>query len=272
LTPQEIALVAGLCRARAGLAAPANAYSMESRLEPVARAAGFAGITAMLAAAGGERGETVAWRVVEAMTCAETSFFDDKAVFHVLETDVLPSLARSRAGAPIRVWSAACSTGQEIYSLAMLAEHIHRSGGEARLDLAASDISAGALERARSGLYTQFEVQRGLPIRLLVSHFEKVGEAWRISANLRRQVRWRRINLVADLTGVGEFDVIFCRNVLCGMDPASRARVLEALSTLLPEDGYLVLGSREEAAGEAFAAGPHPAIRRPRRARHIAAA
>jgi len=224
-----------------------QAYLIDSRLEAVARGAGFAGISDLLAAirAGGD--QALVWRLVEAMTASETSFFRDKAVFTALEADVLPRLARARAGGPVRVWSAACSTGQEIYSLAMLAERARLGGGDTHLVLAASDLSASALARAKSGLYSQFEVQRGLPIRLLVRHFEKVGDMWRISPDIRRQVLWRRINLVADLGAVGSFDVILCRNVISGMEPAFQKKVLEALARVLPADGVLALGAGESA-------------------------
>jgi len=251
VSPAEIAMVGALCRERAGLKMPDGAYIVESRLDAVARRAGFANVMALLGALGGDDGDVLAWRVVEAMTCAETSFFDDKRVFHAFETDIWPRLARVRAGAPVRVWSAACSTGQEIYSLAMLAEHARRGGVEARLDLAASDLSAGAIEQAKSGLYTQFEVQRGLPIRLLVRHFEKVDDMWSLSADIRRQIRWRRVNLVGNLEGIGDFDVIFCRNVLSGMEPEFQKRVLDALALRLPDDGCLVLGSGEDATASA---------------------
>jgi chemotaxis protein methyltransferase CheR len=245
--PHEIALVGALVRARVGLKIGDRAYHIETRLDPVARGAGFGGVSDLLAALRAGNDRELEWRVIEAMTASETRFFRDKAVFAALERDILPRLARARSGASVKVWSAACSTGQEIYSLAMIAENAAAEGGEARLDLAASDVSAAALTRAKSGLYTQFEVQRGLPIRMLARHFEKADEMWRVSPEVRRRVRWRRVNLIGDLSGIGGFDVILCRNVLGDMDPAYQTKVLHSLARLLPRDGCLVLGLEETA-------------------------
>jgi len=190
------------------------------------------------------------WAVTEALTSAETMFFRDRAPFQQFREEILPRLARAREDQPIRVWSAACSTGQEPYSLAMIVDDERSKFPAARVELFGSDLSERRLEKAQSGLYTQFEVQRGLPIRLLVRHFEKAEEMWLLSPRLRQMVRWRRINLLADLRPLGQFDVIFCRNVVSGLDPATRHRVLDQLARALPPDGYLVLGM-DETVGEA---------------------
>jgi chemotaxis protein methyltransferase CheR len=149
----------------------------------------------------------------------------------------------------VRVWSAACGAGQEIYSLALVVDELARSDPSLRVELAASDLSRHALERAQAGLYTQFEAQRGLPIRLLAGHFEKDGDGWRIEAKLRDQVRWRRINLIAGLRSIGRFDVVFCRYVLGQMTEEAQRKVLEDLTFVLPADGVLVLGLDETVAG-----------------------
>jgi len=154
-----------------------------------------------------------------------------------------------RGPEPIRVWSAGCSTGQEAYSLAMIAEAGQGLEPGVRIEIYGSDLSERALEKAQAGVYNPFEVQRGLPIRLLVDHFDKVEDTWRLSPRIRQRVRWRRINLAADLSAVGRFDVIFCRNVLCDLDEAVRPRVLEGLAAALPADGFLVLGQEETPLG-----------------------
>jgi chemotaxis protein methyltransferase CheR len=241
-------LVARLCAARAGLKVdPDKVYLLESRLAPVARRDGFASIDDMVAALRTQREERLIWAVIEAMTMGETSFFRDRRPFRLFRDEVLPALARDRQGRPIRIWSAACGSGQEIYSLAMLVEEQRGALPGAKIDLFASDLSERALEKAQSGLYTQFEVQRGLPIQQLVRHFEQHDEMWAISPRIRQMVRWRRINLVADLSGLGPFDVIFCRYLLSSLVEPMRARVLESLARILAPDGYLFLGEHENA-------------------------
>lgn len=255
MRPDDISLVISLCRARAGLKISAEkTYLIESRLAPVARREGYETIADLLAAVRTKREEPMIWGVVEAMTSGESAFFRDRTPFEIFQKDIYPALSRARGGEPIRVWSAACASGQEVYSLAILAEIMRAEDPGVRIELAASDISSRALEQAQSGVYSQFEVQRGLPIRLLVKHFEKVGELWRLSANIRRAVRWRRVNLIAGLAAVGRFDVVFCRNVLSGLEPPFQKKVLEDLTLVLPDDGYLVLGIKEtaQAAGDAF--------------------
>jgi chemotaxis protein methyltransferase CheR len=259
MRPDDISLVISLCRARAGLkVAGEKTYLIESRLAPIARKEGFASIPDLLAAIRGRREEALIWAVVEAMTLGETAFFRDRTPFEQFETEIYPALARARVGAPVKVWSAACSTGQEVYSLAMVVHRMGQASPDVRIELAASDISERALDRAQSGLYSQFEVQRGLPIRLLIQHFEKADEMWRLSADIRRMVRWRRINLVAGLGAIGRFDVVLCRNVLTTMDEAFQKKLLEDLTLVVPEDGYLVLGSKEspDMAADAFQAVP----------------
>ena len=186
----EVALVASMCRARAGLKVAADkVYLIESRLAPVARRQKFDSISAMLAAIRERREEPLIWDAVEAMAAGETSFLRDRAPFKLIGEEILAQLSKLRGGAPIRIWSAACATGQEIYSLAMIAGTVAEVEPEVRVELAASDLSRHALERAQSGLYNQFEVQRGLPIRRLTAHFQKEGDQWRLSPEIRSRVR-----------------------------------------------------------------------------------
>jgi chemotaxis protein methyltransferase CheR len=148
----------------------------------------------------------------------------------------------------VRIWSAAASSGQEIYSLAMIFDRLQRARRKHLVDLAASDISRASLQRGQRGLYGQSEVQRGLPIRLLVKHFEREGEGWRLSPLIRGMVRWRRINLVAPFAQVGIFEIILCRNLIGELDASFARRVLENLSLSLAPNGFLVLGSRDDPA------------------------
>ena len=265
MRPEERALVAHLCAAKAGLTVDAAMdYPIESRLAPLARREGFASVSELLQAIRGRREERLIWALVEAMAPGETAFFRDRDAFAEL-AEVLPVIARRRDGKPLRIWSAACSSGQEIYSVAMMVEDPARSEAGLSVELFASDLSERRLEKARSGLYTQFEVQRGLPIRKLVDHFEQRDDMWTISPRLRQAVRWRRINLIADLSPVGQFDVILCRYVLSGMSGQHREQVLRSLARALPEDGVLVLGLNEAGAdtgGVLEPAGPGGLFRR----------
>jgi chemotaxis protein methyltransferase CheR len=262
MNPTEIAQVVSLCRACAGLkVAPDKTYLMESRLAPVARREGYDSISDLLAAVRERRDDPLVWAAVEAMAAGESAFFRDRAPFAQFRDEIVPQLLRARGGGPIRVWSAACGAGQEVYSLAMLVAELAEAEPDVRIELAASDLSKLALERAQSGLYNQFEVQRGLPIRLLARHFDKEGDEWRLAADVRRRVKWRRINLIAGLRQIGRFDVVFCRYVLSGMTEDAQRKVIDDLACLVPEDGYLVLGVKEPvvAMGHAF----QPVVGRP---------
>jgi chemotaxis protein methyltransferase CheR len=250
MTPEDRELAAQICASRAGLLIdPEKAYFIESRLAPVARREGFGSVDDMLGDLRLKRDDRLAWSIVEALAAGETAFYRDRRPFALFEKDILPTLARLRGNEPIRIWSAACGSGQEIYSLAMTVEDMRGEIPGARVELFASDLSERALEKAQSGLYTQFEVQRGLPIRHLVNHFEKSDEMWVLSPRIRQMVRWRRINLIADLSTAGRFDVIFCRYVLGGLTPQMKPRLLENLARALSPDGFLVLGEGEGVTG-----------------------
>jgi chemotaxis protein methyltransferase CheR len=172
---------------------------------------------------------------------------------------VLPGLIERRAASrSLRIWSAACSTGQEPYSLAMvLKDHFPILAGW-RVEIVATDISPSVLERARSGLYSTFEVQRGLPIQMLVRHFDQVGNEWRVKDDLRRHISFRPANLLEDFSALGMFDVVLCRNVLIYFDQETKTRILRAIAKNLASDGSLLLGGAESVFGicNAFAGLP----------------
>ena len=234
-------MVAGLCADRAGLKIdPEKGYLLENRLGPVARREGFAGLAEMLQTLHARGDERLAWAVVEAMSPAETAFFRDPQTFEAVAAHALKDLALQRKGETLRVWVAACGAGQEIHSLAMLLDEQAPAG--VTLDLCASDLSERRLEKARTGAYSQFEVQRGLSAQRLVHHFEKQDDSFVLTQRVRQMVRWRRVNLLEDLSQFGQFDLIFCRNVLGSMVNAARADVVSNLSKALADGGYLVTG------------------------------
>ena len=250
MSPEDIQLIVALCKQRAGLRIdPAKTYLIESRLGPLARREAYGSVAELITGLRSRREEPLIWALVEAMTSSETAFFRDRTPFAQFRDEILPTLTRMRGPEPIRVWSAGCSTGQEAYSLAMIAEAGQGLEPGARIEIYGSDLSERCIEKSQAGLYNPFEVQRGLPIRQLVDHFDKVEDNWRLSPRIRQRVRWRRLNLAGDLSGVGQFDVIFCRNVLSDMDEAVRPRVLEGLAAALPADGFLVLGEGESPLG-----------------------
>ena len=255
MKPEDLDFVAKVVRKRSGLVLGADkSYLVESRLAPIARREEFPSVDALLNSARMRPTEPLLWAITDALTTNETFFFRDKSPFEQFRDDVLPTLAASRGAGPLRVWCAACSTGQEPYSLAMLMEEIgHRHPG-LTLDVCASDISERVLEKAQAGLYTQFEVQRGLPITHLVKYFDKVEDNWQVKPKLRQQIRWRQFNLLDDMRPLGRFDVVYCRNVLIYFDPDTRRKVLEAIAGVMAEDGFLFLGAAETVMGvtEAF--------------------
>ena len=246
----DLQFIAALCLARAGLKVdPEKAYLIESRLGPVARREGYDSPEEFIETLRIRGDAKMGWAAVEAMALPEPEFFRDPQVFRALAQTVLPGLARARGGEPVRIWSTACGTGQEIYSLAMMLAEGTTSGGKAALF--ASDLSERCLEKAQAGIYSQFEVQRGLPARYLVRHFEKIGDGFALSPRIRQAVRWRRVNLLEEAGRFGQFDLILCRGALAQFEAQARAKVLGDLERILAPGGRLVLGLRD-AAGEAF--------------------
>jgi chemotaxis protein methyltransferase CheR len=251
VTPQDYAYLSKLLNERSGLQlAGDKQYLIESRLLPVARQNKCGSIGELVAKLKAFAEEPLRQRVTEAMTINESFFFRDKTPFDRFQDTVLPHMQKIRATTKrIRVWCAAASTGQEPYSLAMM---IKQAAGEFsgwKIEIVATDISTEVLEKAKSGLYSQFEVQRGLPIQLLLKYFKQDGDQWRISDELRDMVQYRRHNLLDDFSSLGMFDVIFCRNVLIYFDSNTKQDVLSRVSRSLVKDGHLLLGAAETVVG-----------------------
>jgi chemotaxis protein methyltransferase CheR len=239
-----------LVKTESGLAmTPEKAYLLESRLAPVAQKWNLAGVE-QLAEALRKRQDVAQIRdVTEAMTINESQFFRDTKPFDLLLERMLPALLAARgAKRRLRIWSAACSSGQEAYSIAILLQESGGLNGWA-IEIIGTDISTEMVERARAGIYTSFEIQRGMPAKLLVKHFSRAGDKWQIAEPVRRAVQFRRHNLLHDPAGLGTFDVVFCRNVLIYFDIPTKAKVLAAVHRQMPADGYLVLGAAETVLG-----------------------
>lgn len=241
---------------RSGLVlTPDKQYLLESRLMPVARRAGLGTLSELMSKLGKPGSERIAVEVTEAMTTNESFFFRDRTPFELFQQTMLPALMQARATQRrLRIWCAAASTGQEPYSLAMTLAELGPKVAGWRFEILGTDLSTEVLEKARAGTYTQFEVQRGLPVQLMLKYFEQTGDTWKISPALRSAVQYRPLNLLEGFSALGQFDVIFCRNVLIYFDNETKANVLGRMSKQLAPDGYLVLGAAETVVGltEAF--------------------
>lgn len=251
MTPQDYAYLSKLLNERSGLhLAGDKQYLIESRLLPVARQNNCGSIGDLVAKLKQFAEEPLRQRVTEAMTINESFFFRDKTPFERFQDTVLPQMQKLRAATKrIRIWCAAASTGQEPYSLAMMFKQAEQEFAGWKIEIVATDISADVLEKAKAGLYTQFEVQRGLPIQLLLKYFKQDGDQWRIAQELRDMVQYRQHNLLDDFAMLGMFDVIFCRNVLIYFDSKTKQDVLTRIARSLVRDGHLLLGAAETVVG-----------------------
>jgi chemotaxis protein methyltransferase CheR len=256
----DFTFIAREVKARSGLVlTPDKAYLLETRLAPIARRENLADVAALLAAARTRRDDRLIWQITDALTTNETFFFRDKTPFDLFKDTILPTLSKSRGPKPrLRIWCAAASTGQEPYSIAMILDELRASGRAIDAEIIATDISDRVLEKARAGLYSQFEVQRGLPVQMLVRYFEKAGDLWRISDRIRSMVRFQRHNLLEECRALGRFDVVFCRNVLIYFEPDAKRASLERIASVTADDGYLLLGAAETVMGvtDAFQSTP----------------
>jgi chemotaxis protein methyltransferase CheR len=272
VTPLDYEFLRRLLKERSGLDLSSDKqYLVESRLIPLARRVGLSGIPELVARLKGGTDPLTA-EVVEAMTTNETFFFRDKIPFDHLKEAVLPTLVQARAGRrSLRIWCAASSTGQEPYSIAMCVKEFAGLSGW-RVEIVATDLSLAVLEKSKSGLFSQFEVQRGLPIQMLVKYFTQAGELWQLNADIRGMVQHRQLNLLQDFSHLGTFDVIFCRNVLIYFDQDTKIGIFERMSKMLEPDGVLALGAAESVVGITDAFKPYPDRRglyRPNAARAV---
>ncbi|MCR4377452.1 MAG: protein-glutamate O-methyltransferase CheR [Rhodospirillales bacterium] len=251
MDPEQFEYVRSLLLERSGLVVtPEKMYLLETRLFPVARRHGCKTIEDLIKRYREHQSEAIAVDISEAMNTHESLFFRDNAPFELFKKTIVPELLKRRVNKKkIRVWCAACSSGQEPYSLAMILDDLSAELAGWQVDIIATDISHSVLERAAEGAFTQFEVQRGLPVQYLVKHFTQEHETWRLSSRIRERVKFQHFNLLSDPRALGKFDVIFCRNVLIYFDLATKGQVMDRMVNVLAGDGVLFLGSSESTIG-----------------------
>lgn len=251
MRPDDFEFMSTMLKQRSGLVLTQDkAYLLESRLMPVARSEGIKGVEELIAKIRSTKDERLIVEVTEAMTTNESFFFRDMKPFDMFRDHVLPHILEKRADRKsFRIWCAAASNGQEPYSLAMLLREQGAKLSGWRYEIVGTDISRQVLDKAKNGLYSQFEVQRGLPIQMLVKYFDKKEDQWQLKQDIRSMVDYRYFNLLDDLSPLGKFDVVFCRNVLIYFDQETKGKVLGGISSLMPEDGMLFLGGAETVLG-----------------------
>lgn len=225
-------------------------YLVESRLVPIAQSQGMSDLEELIAALRMGRNPRLQSVVTEAMTTNETSFFRDKQPFEDLKTHILKELIESRrASQTLRIWCAASSTGQEPYSILMQLQEDFPQLRSWKIELVATDLATKALDRAGQGIYSHFEVQRGLPIRMLMKYFKQIPDGWQINEDLRQKVNWQQLNLLTDFSRLGQFDLVFCRNVLIYFDVETKRGIVERIRRLVRSPGFLILGAAESLLG-----------------------
>ena len=260
MTEFEFEYLRTFLKQRSGLALTAEKrYLVESRLTPVCRRFGIAALSDLIGALKLGQDGAIERAVVEAMTTNETFFFRDRIPFDLFRDTILPeALVRNASKRRLRIWCAAASTGQEPYSLAMLLQEAGPRLAGWQVEIVATDLSTEVIEKAKLGLYSHFEVQRGLPVQWLIKYFTQIGEQWQIAQSLRSMVDYRQLNLLHSFASLGQFDVIYCRNVLIYFDAPTKSDVLARLAAQLAPDGALLLGAAETVIGLTDRLSPNP--------------
>jgi chemotaxis protein methyltransferase CheR len=260
LSPLAFETLASLLKAKSGLMIGKDKlYLLETRLSEIIKREKLIDLNGLAERIRRPGNDALARDVIEAMTTNESFFFRDDKPFQHFRTQALPRLIAARPpGSTIRIWSAASSSGQEAYSLAMIVAESSALLAGRKVEIIGTDIARDQLARAREGVYSQFEVQRGLPVQMLMRYFRKEDNNWRIAEAIRAMAQFREFNLLSDLRLLGRFDIVFCRNVLIYFDQPTKSRVLEATAGLMPPDGLLYLGGAETVLGITSRFAPMP--------------
>ena len=251
MTPADYEFLRSFLKSRSGLMLSNDKqYLIESRLSPIASKQGMSGISELVNKLKAPGSEPLAIQVTEAMTTNESFFFRDKIPFDHFKDVMLPALMKERAAKKqLRIWCAAASTGQEPYSLAMILKEMGPALAGWRIEIIGTDLSSDVLDRAKAGAYSQFEVQRGLPIQYLLKYFTQNGDQWTIAPEIRAMVQYRTLNLLKDFSALGQFDIVYCRNVLIYFDQPTKIDVMNRIAKMIPSDGYFLLGAAETVVG-----------------------
>lgn len=247
ISPADFQFMQQLLRARSGIVLETGKeYLVETRLLPILRSEKMESIGDLIGRIRQTRDERLTRAVVDAMTTNETSFFRDLHPFATLRSDILPDLAKKRAAERrLDIWCGAASTGQEPYTIAMVIKELGPLFHGWNINILATDLSSEVLDKAREGLYSQLEVNRGLPAPLLVKYFKQEGLSWRISAEIRAMVKYQELNLLSSFSQFPRMDLVFLRNVLIYFDLPTKRDILERIGRLLKPDAYLFLGGAE---------------------------
>lgn len=251
LDPLAFDFLSNLVRERSAIVLqPSKMYLIDARLSPVAKAEGLENVQALVEMIRKTKNPRLIQTVVEKMTTNETSFFRDLHPFDALKAQIIPQLIASREKTrQLNIWSNACSSGQEIYSVAMLLRENFPQLKDWRINLIASDLSTEILERAKSGVFNQTEVNRGLPMPYLLKYFTKEGLTWRIKDEIRSMVQFQVVNLITPFPTLPKFDIVFLRNVLIYFDAESKSKILQKIHSQMLSDSYLFLGAAETTLG-----------------------
>ncbi|MEQ8824503.1 MAG: protein-glutamate O-methyltransferase CheR [Filomicrobium sp.] len=234
-------------------------YLVESKMRPILSEYGLADLNALVLELRRGTNTKLVDAVIQTMTINETFFFRDRQPFDKFKDIIVPELIKKRRpGQPLRIWSAACSTGQEPYSLLILLEQLRPLIGNRKCEIVATDLSDSVLEKAKEGKYSQFEVQRGLSTPLLLKYFKQIGDRWQVKPEYRSQINFRQFNLLNPMTGLGRFDVVFCRNVLIYFDAKTKGEILKKIRGVMNDDGVLLLGASETVVGISTEFAPDP--------------
>lgn len=248
MQPADFKFLADILKQRSGLALTDDkAYLIESRLIPIAKSRGLNDIPQLCEFVRTKRPEDLLVEITEAMTTNESSFFRDIKPYEQLRKLIFPAvMEKNIIQKQVRIWSAACSTGQEPYSIAIsiLEEGAKLAGW--KFDIVATDLAKKVVDKAKEGIYSQFEAQRGLPIQMLVKYFTSLPDtSWQLKENIRSMVQFKLQNLLEEYSALGKFDIVFCRNVLIYFDDATKAQITEKMSRILHPHGVLIIGSTE---------------------------
>lgn len=252
MNPNDYAFLCEFLHRRSGLhLGPGKEYLLQGRLIPLAQSLDLKTIEDLVASLRTKRHPDLESAVVEAMTTNETLFFRDKTPFDEMVKELLPEILVARSiTRRLRIWSAACSSGQEAYSIAMcLRENFPQLLNGWRIEIVGTDLSTQILNRAEEGLYSQFEIQRGLPIQMLMKYFQQTPNGWQVKQDLRSWTSWKKLNLLENFSNLGPFDLVFCRNVLIYFDNETKAEILARACDILAPDGYLIMGAAETLIG-----------------------